>query len=320
MNIKEILEFIKLTLQNNVVGAVKALREFEYTVKLKSNKVEVTNPTVLPKVFPVKVTNPSKYEKHLEKVSSSVKKSGDDLARKLSVQLEKVAKLLEENKKITVANLKDISPLSKIEVTNPQKKVAITNMYELAKEIGKVKKAIEELELNPTITVPDVLVPPILIPEIKVPETKVVMDLKKLEELMSVLTNDPEKPLAVRLSDGKKFYEAIFEAVSGGSSRSYAYQDKNGERTYGMVDAKQNVRVSTDDRYGLNHSQKTGNTTYLGQEDADGIWLITRVVKSTGGLITMTYATNANNESVMSYTDAWTGRVGLTFGTYSEAF
>lgn len=319
MEIKQILEFFKRTLENNVVAAVRALKEHRYTVKFDSNKVEVTNPTQLPKVFPVKETNPINYDKQLRNISETTKSSIVQLAKDLEKRLASIEKSLRPLQKIEVTNIKDVPIAKKIEIANPQRTVSVLNLFEIAKEVGKVRKSVEALKLNPTITVPNVIVPPIKIPEVKVPETKVVIDLTKLEELMALLSADPKNPLAVRLSDGEKFYDAIFEAVSGGSSRSYAYQDSAGERTYGLVDGKRNVRVSQEDRWGLNHTQKVGNTTYLGQEDADGFWHLTKVVKTTGS-VAMTYATEINNESIANYTDAWDNRLTLDYDLYSIAF
>lgn len=319
MEIKQILEFFKVTLESNVVAAVKALQKTLFRVSLDSNKVEVTNPTILPKLYPVKVTNPSNYDRRLENISYTTKSSVDKLAKDLEKRLASIEKSLRPFQKIEVTNIKDVPIAKKIEISNPQRTVSVLNLFEIAKEVGKVRKSVEALKLNPTITVPDVIVPDIKIPEIKVPETKVVMDLKKLEELMSIFSDDPKKPLSVRLSDGEKFYEAIFEAVSGGTSRSYAYQDSEGNRTFGLVDGKRNVRVSQEDRWGLNHTQKIGNTTYLGQEDADGYWHLTKIVKTTGN-IEMTYATEINNEGIANYTEAWDNRLTVTYDLYSIAF
>jgi hypothetical protein len=319
MNIKEILTFIKVTLENNVISAVKSLKEHIFTVKLQSNKVEVVNPTKIPAIVSVKVTNPSKYEKNLKEISTTVEKSSLVLSKELIKGLANLEKLLKDNKQVSVSNLQDIAPTHKIEVTNPQKTVSIKNFYEIQKELGKVKKSIDALKLNPTITVPDVIIPEINIPTINVPKTTVNISTDKMEELLSLLSTDPKKPLAVRLSDGEKFYEALFQAVSGGSSRSYSFQDENGDRGYGLIDEKKRVATSSEDKWGINDIENSGDIIIIGKEDSLGNWVIEKIVES-GDVRSFTYATHMNNAIIASYSDAWSARSTVSYDYYSIAF
>jgi hypothetical protein len=81
-------------------------------------------------------------------------------------------------------------------------------------------------------------------------------------------------------------------------------------------------RVTPDslNAYGTNDVDKASSTVvYEGLEDADGGWQIVQI--STSGNVTSNrFATQENNSAVTSYSDAWSGRAGLTYGYYSEAF
>lgn len=56
-------------------------------------------------------------------------------------------------------------------------------------------------------------------------------------------------------------------------------------------------------------------TSYFGKSTSDGTYQILKVTDTS-----VSYATITNNGGVATYTDAWTGRAGLTYGRYDEAF
>lgn len=64
--------------------------------------------------------------------------------------------------------------------------------------------------------------------------------------------------------------------------------------------------------YALNNLEDA-DTMYVGKASPDGKWLVQRFGKTTG---VMTYANRSNNPAVAGYSAAWTGRAGLTYGTY----
>lgn len=62
------------------------------------------------------------------------------------------------------------------------------------------------------------------------------------------------------------------------------------------------------------------STTYVGKEDKDGAYMIQKISVS-GTVTTLTYATNLNNASVLTYSAAWAARATtLTYGTFAQAF
>lgn len=315
MNIKQILEFIKKTLENNALAVVRSLKAHIFTVRLLSNKVEVTNPFKLPSIVRVRETNPYTATKDIQKQTDEYKKALVEQIKKVNLELAK----LKPYSEVTITNLKEIKPLESIRIKNPQRTVSINNFYEIQKELGKIQKSIKELKLDPKIIVPDVIVPEIKIPDIKQPEIKNNILLDQLEKLIGT---NPKKYVPVRLTDGEKFYEALselVETVSGGGGGKYAFQDTTGERTYGLVNTLRQLIVVNEERWGLNNSEKVGTTTYTGEEDVDGNWIVRKIVK-TGSNIQMSYATIKNNPAITDYQDAWDDRATLEYGRFSVAF
>jgi hypothetical protein len=64
--------------------------------------------------------------------------------------------------------------------------------------------------------------------------------------------------------------------------------------------------------YALNNLEDA-DIMYVGKVSPDGKWLVQQFGKTTG---VMTYANFSNNPAVSGYAAAWTGRAGLTYGTY----
>lgn len=81
-------------------------------------------------------------------------------------------------------------------------------------------------------------------------------------------------------------------------------------------------RVTTDamGTYKTNDVTNTAESPYyVGKEEADGSWYIMKVT-DTAGAMSMRYASVKNNVSYTNYTNAWTDKATLTYGTYAEAF
>lgn len=88
------------------------------------------------------------------------------------------------------------------------------------------------------------------------------------------------------------------------------------------VDPSGNLSVELDgeSESGVNQiDPATSTVTYVGQEDKDGVYIITKIDTSSGTEIT--YATITNNPTVTSYANAWAARAStLVFNYYSTAF
>lgn len=61
------------------------------------------------------------------------------------------------------------------------------------------------------------------------------------------------------------------------------------------------------------------NVLYIGMTKDDATWLVKKFDK-TSALITMEYATIANNPTVATYAAAWAAITTLTYGRYDQAF
>lgn len=70
------------------------------------------------------------------------------------------------------------------------------------------------------------------------------------------------------------------------------------------------------DHFQVNGIDEVSDTlTYIGLEAQDGIWYIKKIT-DTG----VQHASKKNNESVSSYSDAWTSRASLIYGDFIDAF
>jgi hypothetical protein len=206
----------------------------------------------------------------------------------------------------------------------PEKKVAASELDNLRKSILDVKSSIDKLPREyPKIEFPKSQpisqLPKINFPDYpKFPEEISVKNLqhlvKAIENLMSRSATDP---IAVRLSDGDKFYEAITEVITGGMN-SYPYSSSTGSRNPALITKKREQIVSVVDRFSSNDIDSPSiDLTYIGQENVDGDWMVKKIVQS-GSINSFRYATIKNNEDIETYADAWSDRVSLNYGTVGE--
>lgn len=149
----------------------------------------------------------------------------------LSIQQKTDVKLSKEDikaltpKEIKFPKFPEIpKPLKSVEVSNYKDPIpAINKLLEAIKKLDKAQAPLEVSNLKD-----------IQFPEIK-PFPQEALDL--LENLKK-LSTDPENPLAVRLSDGKEFYEAIQEFVQAvGTGGSMSFKDSAGASTKALVDS-----------------------------------------------------------------------------------
>lgn len=283
--------------------------------------------------FSVKVTNPQdKVE-----VSGSVKVSNQpDLEKKIkdiALAIRELKKPLAALKKVDINNFPKPQPFPKFpefpkefRVTNPQTEVTIKNMQQFVNAVDKIVTQISELDLKPVVKVeaPVVNVPEQKAPVVNVPAPVVNVekpDLSDIHEIIEFLEEiGPKKPLAVRLSDGGKFYKAlekmaeiyagqevsVFQSVDGGSGRA-------------MLNARNELKTTISDTWDANDVERVSSSlTYFGEETADAAWRVRKVTKD-GTITSIRHATARNNPDVASYEDAWTARVDLEYGYAREA-
>lgn len=248
---------------------------------------------------------------------------------------------------------KELKPLpqknfpTEFKVTNPDafpktlikipETIKVNNFTEVTKELNKLgnllKDSISKLKLDPQINVAspkvEVKAPDVIINEREMDlETPLADQTKALEKAIEKLTEtlqgkDPENYISARLTDGKKFYNALEELfLTGGvSNRNAVYKDSNGNRSAGQTDGALRVLVSNEERWQINHTSTDSGTSYLGMQDVDGKWQIQKKVIAGSSVITsvQTYASNKNNSTINDYGYAWAHRVTITYGLYVEA-
>jgi len=86
----------------------------------------------------------------------------------------------------------------------------------------------------------------------------------------------------------------------------------------GSNGALKRITTNAMGEYVVNDIEEIGALRYLGKEDMVGDWFVQKLDETSGTQIR--FATVKNNTSITSYTDAWTNRASLTYGTYSQAF
>jgi hypothetical protein len=281
MTIQETLNYLLKQLETITTVAVTSIRSNIF-------KVTVGN---FPKTQDVKGTV----------IVGNLKGEMRDLTRKIeAVEKAVINKIYPDS--VTVKNMKDMPMPEKvvipeypkeITVKNPQERVEVSNFEVVIKELSKIGKKIDSIELSPKVTVeaPQVTVEAAKAPIVKIPEA---------EKLFS---DDPKKYIPVRLTDGEEFYEAVNSVVRS------LNRTKKVEVTNGNILAT----------FETNDVDKVSSTLlYNGLEEKDGNWCVQRV-DSAGGDVEVRFATIVNNGN-MDYTHAWDDRLSLVYGYFSEAF
>jgi hypothetical protein len=85
-----------------------------------------------------------------------------------------------------------------------------------------------------------------------------------------------------------------------------------------VLDSYGNQVVDFGTRWWSNDIEEVGTLTYIGKEDSQAEWYIQKIDSASG--TTIRYASIKNNVSITNYSDAWSNRNLLTYGTYSQAF
>lgn len=207
-------------------------------------------------------------------------------------------------KDVVVTGAVTVNTEKEIEVTNIQK--VVDALITLEKNIAN---AIRENAVTPvdTVTVKN-------LSDIKLDTVRVanIDDIKGYFETLSdtikntqpqitvqkqdvTFPTSPTKPVPVRLSDGKSFYNAVFNAVASAGGG-------DGDPLSG---------------YQITEKDDTGATKYYGYAKPNGAWYILR--ETSAG--SYRYARGQRTESSGSiFSDAWADRANLTYGYIYEVW
>lgn len=228
------LLFIKTELERVARAIVKALQVSTFKVKITNPEVRVSN---LPKNQPVTVSNQIKLDQTVS------------VLRQLIQEVKALKTELKPKGTVRVDNLKEIP---QVKIPEYPKFPEFPDLPELdTYEIENLlEEAIKELkELPSKIKIPKTVIPPFpKIPEVKIPKYPGSMRIDNLSELIQALqSSDAKKYIPVRLTDGKKFYQALEDlrvATTSGESKPFFLP--NGSKTQAALneDSEQKVEIT----------------------------------------------------------------------------
>src|SRR5690606_26852408 len=144
--------------------------------------------------------------------------------------------------------------------------------------LGKINRSVNDIDTKPSVTVTPtpitVEAPVVKVPKQEAPVVNVeAPDLSQITAIIEFLTSlSVSKPLPVRLSDGKRFYNALQKMadIYAGSSFS-AFQDISGRDGRAILNARNELKVTTSDTWDANDVDRVNTSlTYFGEETADG--------------------------------------------------
>lgn len=281
------------------------------------------------KTLSVKVTNPQDKIKVEGKVEVDQSATHGKIGG-IILAINGLKKALKPKDKVEVTNMVKIPPYPKFpelpKFPEFPKGFDVNNFKELVPSLQKMANMIREIDVRPHVKVeaPVVNVPaPIVnVPKQPTPDVHVeAPDMSELSKIMTFLEGiGVKKPLAVRLSDGAKFYKALEKMadIYAGSSSMPSFQDTSGNPGMATLNRNHEVQVTVSDTWIANDTDTVGDTTYVGEETVDGRWRVRKIVKVVD-VNTITYATSKNNPSISSYNDAWTARATLDYQRVSLA-
>ena len=183
-------------------------------------------------------------------------------------------------------------PLETVKISNPTKSMEISNLKDIKTYFDAIKTAIEKNQPIVNITKQDIVFP-----------------------------TNANKAIPVRLSDGKSFYNAIAQAVSGGNVQStlirntddgYAIAVVNPDGTNIGGSPSSSGYSNPTEEYAINDIDDASNPKYYGFEKADGGWYIMRENTSTKQY---RYAKGDSD-----YSTNWTNRASQSYATFGSTF
>lgn len=157
---------------------------------------------------------------------------------------------------LVIKELKSAILKSKPEQIDIPDSVEINNLDKIHTLLGSILERVSSLEpkVEPVInvTTPDVYIPEIKVPEIRqadvyvnptpvnVKASDVIIDLQSLLEALEplkLLSDKPSSPISVRMSDGKKFVEAIQAVAKGQDKMLQVFSNNTGLSKDEFIDA-----------------------------------------------------------------------------------
>lgn len=237
------------------------------------------------------------------------------------------------DKSVKVTNLKDIKFPEMPKMPEYPKEMKISNMKEFTEAVEKVAEFVAKIKYDPRIEVnptPITVKPPIVnveAPVVNVPKQEPPIvnvekpDLSDIKKLVKFFENlNSKNPLAVRLSDGQKYYKALEKMAEIYAGTNFSvFQTTDGSEGRAILNNRNELKTTISDTWDANDIDKVSTTlTYFGEETADGTWRVRKVEKS-GTITSIRHATKRNNDGYTGYEAAWANRATLNYGFAREA-
>jgi len=303
MTIKEAVSIIKTSLENTAIATVKSLKSHVFKVDIGKKEFAVANwPKKQVVEGKVAVVDLEKLEKQLVKIAEwqkNLEKSLRDLSNKDTVKVANFPKIPEFPQFPTSTKL-----AGEVKVSSGSFSSLLKAIEGLSELVAKLPTYYPEVKIPPF---PKVEIPPFP----KIPEPLSEVSIKNLEKLIS---KDPQRYVPVRLSDGKRFYQAI-EELTVSASRAQAFSDSKGVRQQALVDEDRHVQVdvltmpqAVEIQQEYMGKKASGDYDYFGFKDNGGTgWKIMRKNNTNDSAWAYAYGTS-------DWTTAWADPTVLVYG------
>lgn len=200
--------------------------------------------------------------------------------------------------------------------------VTVKNLSELGTHLEKLLRAVEAIQVSPIVNLPApiVNVAPQEAPIVNIPQSLppiVDLDLSSLLAALkplNLLSRDPNKPITVRMSDGRHFIDALTQTLKDNGERLATVVSTSYGLTKDEYKAATRELALPTEGYSITDKDNDGTPNYYGYTNQFGAWYIMKETVSAGA-DTYRYA-----KGTSGYTTAWTGRVDLTYDYFYEVF
>jgi hypothetical protein len=216
----------------------------------------------------------------------------------------------------------------KLEVTNFPKaekapeSIKVNNLSELSTLLDRLLTAVEGINVNPVVNLP---APIVNIPEQPSPVVNIPPQLSPIVDInidqllqalqpLRLLSRDPNKPITVRMSDGRHFIDALTATLKENGERLATVVSTSYGLTQSEYKAAQNELELPTARYSIADKDADASPNYYGFTDAFGNWYIMKETVSAGA-DTYRYCKGSSG-----YTTAWTNRAGQSYDYFYEVF
>lgn len=169
----------------------------------------------------------------------------------------------------------------------PRMNMNVTHMTDLISVLIKLSEVVSGIDFKPEFKIPEITIPEINVPDVHIPEIKIPtiyvppanvtvtpaevrIDLERVVkalENLKYLSDRPNKPLAVRMTDGQKFTKAIQQLQKSTEDLGVVYAGNSGLSTDDMrslgvaVPRSGSQKVVTVTAGGTPHNLASGTTS-----------------------------------------------------------